>query len=162
MPFELTVVSNTPLTPLKDLDEVAMIFLNQIGYFPKGYNPKTNAKTIKESVPYRLFMNCFLERIEKVWSVEELAAELNTSKPTVYRHINKLKSISLLEEVVISSESGEVPKKGFRIRYCNLSKAWQFVEADIKVAVENYRETVNHLQNLLTIKKAGLGDKNGR
>ena len=40
MSFELNVVSNTPLTPLNDIDEVAMLFLNQIGYFPKGYDPK--------------------------------------------------------------------------------------------------------------------------
>ncbi|MEK6839272.1 MAG: hypothetical protein AABY08_06000 [Candidatus Thermoplasmatota archaeon] len=44
-PFEITVVSNIPLTPLKDLDEVSLMFLTQIGYIPKGYDPKTDAKS---------------------------------------------------------------------------------------------------------------------
>ena len=60
-PFEIAVVSNTPLTPLKDLDEVALLFLTQIGYIPKGYDPKTEAKSVRESVPYRLFVESNVE-----------------------------------------------------------------------------------------------------
>jgi len=56
MSFELNVVSNTPLTPLTEIDEVSLILLNQIGYFPKGYEPHTDAATIRESIPYRLFV----------------------------------------------------------------------------------------------------------
>ncbi len=50
--FELSVISNTPLTPLKDMDEVALIFLQQVGYLPKGYDPKTSARNVEDSVPY--------------------------------------------------------------------------------------------------------------
>jgi len=81
--FEISVVSNTPLTPLKDLDEVALIFLTQIGYIPKGYDPKTEAKSVRESVPYRLLVECFLGRTDKGWTVEQLAAKLKTTKPTI-------------------------------------------------------------------------------
>jgi hypothetical protein len=35
------------------------------------------------------------------------------------------------------------------LRYGNLEKAWNFVEAHIKVAVENYSKTVEHLQKLI-------------
>ncbi len=40
------------------------------------------------------------------------------------------------------------PRKGYRIRYGNLAKAWNFVEAHVQVAMEHYRETVDHLQKL--------------
>jgi len=146
MTFELNVVSNTPLTPLNDIDEVAVLFLNQIGYFPKGYDPKTDVKDIRDSVPYRLMVEFFLGRMDRAWVVEDLAVALGTTKATVYRHINKLKGFDLLEEMNVEKDG--VPKKGYRIRYGNLGKAWNFTEAHVQVAMENYRKTVDHLQEL--------------
>ncbi|HWG90056.1 MAG TPA: helix-turn-helix domain-containing protein [Candidatus Thermoplasmatota archaeon] len=141
MGFELAVVSNTPLTPVNDLETVAVQFLTQIGYLPGGENPR-------ESLPYRLFMDCFLRRPEKQWSVEELIATLETSRPTVYRHLNKLKSLDLLEETTVRTEGEAQIRKTYRLRYGNLSKAWNFVEANVKVAMENYRKTIDHLHDL--------------
>jgi len=146
VPFEIAIVSNTPLTPLKDLDEVALLFLTQIGYIPKGYDPKTEAKSVRESVPYRLVVECFLGRMEKGWTVEQLAAKLKTTKATIYRHINKLKDMDLLDEVNVNDRG--VVRKGYRIRYGNLSKAWNFVESNVEIAMENYRKTVDHLEKL--------------
>jgi predicted transcriptional regulator len=147
MSFELNVVSNTPLTPLSDIDEVAMLFLNQVGYFPKGYDPKTDVSDIRDSVPYKLMVEFFLGRMEKAWVVEDLAVALGTTKATVYRHINKLKGFDLLEEMNVDQPDGS-SKKGYRIRYGNLSKAWNFTEAHVQVAMENYRKTIDHLQEL--------------
>jgi len=147
MSFELNVVSNTPLTPLSDIDEVAMLFLNQVGYFPKGYDPKTDVSDIRDSVPYKLMVEFFLGRTEKAWVVEDLAVALGTTKATVYRHINKLKGFDLLEEMNVDQPDGS-SKKGYRIRYGNLSKAWNFTEAHVQVAMENYRKTIDHLQEL--------------
>ena len=145
-PFDVTVVSNIPLTPLKDLDEVSLMFLTQIGYIPKGYDPKTDAKSVRESVPYRLFVECLLGRAEKGWTVEQLATKLRTTKATIYRHINKLKAMDLLDEVDVIEKGGA--RKGYRIRYGNLSKAWNFVESNVEIAMENYRKTVDHIQKL--------------
>lgn len=147
MSFEISVVSNTPLTPLRDVDDVALEFLTQIGYIPKGYDPKTRARSVKDSVPYRLFTECFLGRLDKGWTVEQLAAKLRTTKPTIYRHVNKLKAMDLLDEVDVN-DRGTI-RKGYRIRYGNLAKAWNFVEAHVEVAMENYRKTVDHLQRLV-------------
>jgi len=151
MSFELNVVSNIPLTPLNNLDEVAILFLNQIGYFPKGYDPKTDVTDIRDSVPYRLMVDYFLDRMDKAWIVEELAVALGTTKATVYRHINKMKGFDLLEEMNVEDAQGS-PRKGYRIRYGNLSKAWNFTEAHVNVAMENYRKTVDHLQDLASKK----------
>ena len=51
MTFELTVVSNTPLTPVSDVDTVAITFLYQFGYLTKGYDPKTDVDSVRQSVP---------------------------------------------------------------------------------------------------------------
>ncbi len=157
MSFELNVVSNTPLTPLSDKDEVAILFLNQVGYFPKGYDPKTDVTDIRDSIPYRLVVDHFLSRPEKTWVVEDLATSLGTTKATVYRHINKLKGFDVLEESRVERPDGS-SKKGYRVRYGNLSKAWNFTEAHVQVAMENYRKTVDHLQELVRKK----GDKHAK
>ncbi|HYS71400.1 MAG TPA: helix-turn-helix domain-containing protein [Thermoplasmata archaeon] len=151
MGFSLNVVSNTPLTPLKDVDDVATAFLTQIGYLPKGYDPKTAARNVQESVPYRLFIECFLARPERGWTADQLAVKLKTTKATIYRHLNKLKEIDLLDEVQVDDRG--TSRKGYRIRYGNLTKAWNFVEANVEVAMENYRKTVEHLQKLAEAKK---------
>ncbi len=147
--FEIQVVSNTPLTPVNDFHTVATTLLYQVGYLPKGYDPKTDTESVRNSVPYRLVVNCFLKRPEKAWTIDELCTVLDTSRPTVYRHLNKLKALDLLEESVVRPDSSEgQPKKAYRIRYGNLSKAWNFVEAHVKVAMDNYRKTIDHLHDL--------------
>jgi len=144
--FELNVISNTPLGAMTEIDAVAETFLTQIGYIPKGYDPKTDASSVKESVPYRLFMDHFMRNMTKIWTVEELAALMRTTKPTIYRHINKLKSMDLLESADVEFD-GQM-RKGYRIRYGDLRKAWSFTEANVSMAMENYRKTVAHFQEL--------------
>ncbi len=149
--FELQVTSNTPLSSVDDVDVVAETFLIQIGYIPKGYDPKTSAVSLRDSVPYRLFMDYFMRNMNKAWTVEELAALLDTTKPTIYRHINKLKSFDLLESMDVEYE-GQV-RKGYRIRYGDLNKAWSFTEANVNMAMENYRKTVAHFQSMVEKEK---------
>jgi predicted transcriptional regulator len=140
MVFEMQVVSNTPLVGEEDPDEVAKQFFEQIGYLSKGSDP---------TIPYKIFADFFLKHPTKSWFVEEIATELHTSKPTVYRHLNKLKGFDILEEVQVFDEGTQQNKKAYRMRYGNFQKAWNFVEAHIKVAVENYGKTVEHLQKLI-------------
>ena len=144
--FELQVVSNTPMSAVMDKNIVAETFLVQIGYIPKGYDPKTSATSVRDSVPYRLFMDFFMNNTSKAWAVEELAALLGTTKPTIYRHINKLKSMDLLESIDVELDGAM--RKGYRIRYGDLAKAWSFTEANVNMAMENYRRTVSHFQSL--------------
>ncbi|MCJ2531416.1 MAG: helix-turn-helix domain-containing protein [Candidatus Thermoplasmatota archaeon] len=145
MAFQIHVVSNVPLTSVKDPQEVALLFLGQIGYLPKRAG--VGDEEVRRSIPYRLLVDHLLRRPERGWTAEELASRLGTGKATVYRHINKLKSLDLLEEVEVPTPDGS--RKGYRIRYGNLAKAWNFVEAHVDVAMENYRRTVEHLQGLI-------------
>jgi predicted transcriptional regulator len=75
-----------------------------------------------------------------------MMVELGTTKATIYRHLNKLKGLDIMEEEIV----GNKKEKGYRFRYGNFAKAWNFVEAHVKVAMENYGETVEHLQELVS------------
>lgn len=140
MVFEIKVMSNTPLIGEDDLEKASKKFLEQIGYISKGSNPE---------IPYKIFTDFFLRHPTKAWFVEEISHSLNTSKPTVYRHLNKLKGLDILEEIQVLDDNTNQNKKAYQLRYGNIQKAWNFVEAHIKVAVENYGKTVEHLQELL-------------
>ncbi len=146
MPFELQVVSNTPLNGEEDFDIAARMFFEQIGYLSKGSDP---------TLPYKIFVDFFLKQPTKAWFVDDIAGALKTSRPTVYRHLNKLKGLDILEELSVYDDATQQQKKGYRLRYGNLQKAWNFVEAHIKVAVENYGKTVEHLQTLLEQQRKG-------
>jgi predicted transcriptional regulator len=136
----MQVVSNTPLVGEEDPELVAKKFFEQIGYISKGSTP---------DIPFKIFNDYFLKHPDKAWYVEELSNKLKTSKPTIYRHLNKLKSFDILEEVQVFDENTKQNKKAYRLRYGNIQKAWNFVEAHLKVAIENYGKTVEHLQKLI-------------
>jgi predicted transcriptional regulator len=140
MGFEMQVVSNTPLVGEDDPEVVAKKFFEQIGYLSKGADP---------DIPYKLFADFFLKHPTKAWYVDEISTTLSTSKPTVYRHLNKLKGFDILEETQVFDENTKQNKKAYRLRYGNIQKAWNFVEAHLKVAIENYSKTVEHLQKLM-------------
>ena len=140
MPFQIQVSSNTPLIGENDPDVVAKKFFEQIGYISKGSDP---------TIPYKIFAEFFLKHPTKAWIVDEIATELKTSRPTIYRHLNKLKGFDILEEVQVLDEVTKQNKKAYRVRYGNIQKAWNFVEAHLKVAIENYGKTVEHLQKLI-------------
>ena len=149
MGFEMQVVSNTPLLGEEDLENAANQFFEQIGYLSKGSDP---------TIPYKIFSDFFLKHPTKAWFVDEIATELKTSRPTVYRHLNKLKGFDILEEVQVFDDVTKQNKKVYRMRYGNFQKAWNFVEAHVKVAVENYSKTVEHLQKLLEKQRKGLDE----
>jgi DNA-binding transcriptional ArsR family regulator len=147
MPFELALRYSTPLTPVEDLDEVLQEFLRLVGYLSEGPDGREGEGPTTTTPAYRLVRQCLLRDPARPWYVEELIAVLKTSKPTVYRHLNKLKSLDLLEEVG-SSVDGK-GRKGYRLRYGSLARAWDFTEANATNALKRYRATVEHLQALL-------------
>jgi DNA-binding transcriptional ArsR family regulator len=147
MPFELSLRYTTPLTPMHDLEEVLTEFLRMVGYLPPAEDGRSGEGPTAQTVAFRLVRECLLRDAARPWYADELAAVLKTSKPTVYRHINKLKSLDLLEEV--GGEEEGKGRKGYRLRYGNLARAWDFTEANATNALRRYRETVNHLQSLL-------------
>lgn len=152
MAFELAVVKNTPLTPLDDLDEVCSALLAQVGYLGRTTDEQGSRHG---SAAYRLFRDCFLLQPTRSWTAEELVSALQSTKPTLYRHLNKLKALDILEEDEPASESGTTGRKAYRMRYGDFAKAWNFTEANVKAAMENHRTNVRHLTRLAPQPPAG-------
>ena len=49
-----------------------------------------------ESMPYKIIDECFFQRPDRAWTAEEIAAWIETTRPTAYRHLNKLISLGLI------------------------------------------------------------------
>ncbi|KAA8922310.1 helix-turn-helix domain-containing protein [Thermoplasma sp.] len=145
--FKISITSVPSRVDESDLDRSIAYFLSDIGYIPR-ISPSTDMNSIKASVYFRLFKECFLIHSERYWTPEELMAYLNTSRSTLYRHLNKLKYLDILEEI----KDGKVKK--YRLRSGDLLKAWSWVEINIKMAIENYRNNVEHINSLIRNGKA--------
>jgi hypothetical protein len=146
MAFEMQVVSHAPLTGETDPQRLAKLFFAMIGY--------TARKGPDYGISFKLFYDCFLMHPTKEWTVEELAQACGTTMPSIYRHLNKLKELDIVEDLYVGgeeSESGETAdrKRAFRLRYGDFAKAWNFAEAHFQLAIENYRKSVDHLEVLL-------------
>ena len=144
MGFELRVVRNNPLMGVENIDAVVKEFLKQIDYLPEAF---------EDDAGFHLFRDCFLEYPDKPWTIDELLTVLDTNRATLYRYLNKLKGLDILDEVPIPIDQqtpnpSRKTKKGYRFRFSSLSLAWALVESHTNVAMQNYRLTVDHIDAL--------------
>ncbi|HKJ96112.1 MAG TPA: helix-turn-helix domain-containing protein [Thermoplasmataceae archaeon] len=139
--FKMTIVSSPTRDPGDDLDRNIAYFLSDIGYIPR-LNIQTDFNSISKSAYFRLFKDCFLMRSDRYWTGDELMSYLHTSRTTLYRHLNKLKSMDMLEEI----QEGKMKK--YRLRSGDLLKAWSWVEVNVKMALDNYRKNVERISEL--------------
>jgi len=139
--FKMTIVSTPSRILDEDLDKNIAYFLSDIGYIPR-LKPSTDLATISKAAYFRLFKDCFLLNSQRYWTGDELLTFLKTSRTTLYRHLNKLKSMDLLEEV----QEGKTKK--YRLRSGDLVKAWSWVEVNVRMALENYGKSVRHIVDL--------------
>lgn len=145
MAFELQVVSHAPLSGEDDPQRLAKVLFQMIGY--------TGRKGPDHGISFRLFYDCFLLHPTKAWTMDELAAACGTTVPSIYRHLGKLKDMDIVEDLF--SGEGDDRKKAYRLRYGDLAKAWNFVEAHFNLAIQNYRKSVDHLEALLQTARQG-------
>ncbi len=144
MTFEIRMRSHIPVAS-DTLEEVLENFLLDIGYL----SGRKRGEELYESIPFRMWTDCFLKAPEKSRTVDELAALLDASKPTIYRHLNKLKKMDLLEsQDIVEEDNGEVIKKGYRLRQGDLMTAWHVTEANIESTMNRYRETIDKIVNM--------------
>ncbi len=145
MPFKVVVSSHTPISS-DDLNEVLENFLLDIGYL----SGRKEGEELYDSIPFRLWTDCFLKDMDKPWTVDEMADVLDASKPSIYRHLNKMKDLDIVESDDITIEdNGEVIKKGYKIRHGDLMTAWHITEANIESALNRYRESVSRIAELV-------------
>ncbi len=150
--FQLLVTDVPSLKSYKDIKTVATLFLEQTGIIGNGYWPKTThngrrdgktPESIHDSVPFRMFVDCFLMNPKTFYSIADLEHELNTTRFTIYRHLNKFKNLDLLEQH--PTEDG---KKGYRLKYGSIAQAWGFVKVHIERAMQTYDANVQYLEEL--------------
>lgn len=151
MGFELRVARNDPLTGQNDLTEALRSFLKMIGYLPESSD---------DDIAFKLMRDCLLEYPKKPWTIDELLTELGSSKSTLYRYLNKLKGLDIVDEVIIPLEEpvagpSKKTRKGYRIRFSSISLAWSLVESHTKIAMENYRSSVDHIDHLVKSRSKG-------
>jgi biotin operon repressor len=140
--FKITIISSPTRVVSDDLDRNIAYFLSDIGYIPR-LSPDTDMSSITASAYFRLFKECFLINSDRRWSGDELMSYLKTSRTTLYRHLNKLKSLDILEE----TQEGKTKK--YRIRSGDLLKAWGWVEVNLKIALEGYKKNAERIAYLL-------------
>ena len=96
-----------------------------------------------ESMPYKIIDECFLQRPDRAWTAEEVAAWIETTRPTAYRHLNKLISLGLIERC--RAADGGPPTSAFHLRKGSLKKAWQKIETEIELILEQYKKTIKQI-----------------
>ena len=127
-----------------------------IGYLSQGRAPEDGGEA-EGNVAWRLASECLVRRADRSWGVEQLMAKLGASRPTVYRHIRKLEALDLLEHGPVGKGPGAAT--GLRLRYGDLTWAWNLTEEHARASLGAYRETVGHLERLLA--EAGEGGARG-
>ncbi len=135
MAFNINIVENAPISKEAKLGDALKMFLTQIGYLKREKDTET---------PINLF-KCFILMPDRHWTIEELITYLNTTRPTLYNHLNKLKSMDFVESKVTEIEGFANKKKVYQLRSGNLERAWHFVEFHIEDSLKNYNKTVSSI-----------------
>ena len=94
-------------------------------------------------MPFRIVDGCFLQRPDRAWTAEEVAAWAETTRPTAYRHINKLLSLGMLARC--RAADGGPPASAFYLRGGSLATAWQAIETRVELVLDSYRRVVGEL-----------------
>ena len=87
-------------------------------------------------MPYKIIDECFLQRPDRAWTAEEVAAWIETTRPTAYRHLNKLISLGLSKDAeLLMADLQQVHFTCVRIS----KKGWQKIETEIELILEQYK-----------------------
>ncbi len=144
--FHLALSERPPVNTGSDAQARLVDMMEAMGYLTPWSTPRDGGN-ITGNLAFRLLKDCLMDRPDRSWTMRELMAVLDTSKPTLYRHLKKLEALDLMERGL----RGESPRssKAFRIRYGDLSKAWNFTEEHARQSLRSYRQTVEHLETLM-------------
>lgn len=106
----------------------------------------SRAGKVTSQIPFKLFNDWLLARRDRIWTADELAVALSASRPTVYRHLNRLEQMGWLEKVIL--KEGHPRITGFRLRGGSLGRAWTLIEDKLELGLRGYRKAINHLVGL--------------
>ena len=81
---------------------------------------------------------------DRAWTAEEIAAWIETTRPTAYRHLNKLIALGLIERC--RAADGGPPTSAFHLRAGSLKKGWQKIETQTEIILDKYKKTITKLK----------------
>ena len=96
-----------------------------------------------ESMPYKIIDECFFQRPDRAWTAEEIAAWIETTRPTAYRHLNRLITLGLIERC--RAADGGPPTSAFHLRKGSLKRGWQKIETQTELILDKYKKTIKQL-----------------
>jgi len=128
-----------------DLREVKIgnerTYEEELGILGRGIGLLSNHHyPYEESMPYKIIDECFFQRPDRAWTAEEIAAWVETTRPTAYRHLNRLISLGLIERC--RAADGGPPTSAFHLRYGSLKRAWEKIETEIELILDKYKKTI--------------------
>ncbi len=129
MTFSLSLQDLPSPAPEEDWRTTALRLLRASGYLAEGYDPKTPVSKVTASVPFRLF-ETLVRAPDRTWSIEQLQERLQTSPPTVYRHLGKLHRMGLLDTAGV--EGGA---RAYHLAHFELPLAWEVTAAHVRGAL---------------------------
>ena len=117
---------------------------SELGALGKGIGLFSNHQyPYRESMPYKIIDECFFQRPDRAWTAEEISAWIETTRPTAYRHLNRLISLGFIERC--RAADGGPPTSAFHLRYGSLKKGWQKIETQVELVLDKYRKTIKQL-----------------
>ena len=132
-----------------DLREIKInnerIYEDELGLFGRGIGLLSNHHhPYSDSMPYKIIDECFFQRPDRAWTAEEIAAWAETTRPTAYRHLNRLISLGLIERCRASD--GGPPTSAFHLKYGSLKRAWQKIETETELILDKYKKTISNIK----------------
>jgi len=129
---------------LREIRREETNYENDLGILGRGIGLLSNHHyPYKESMPYKIINECFLQRPDRAWTAEEVAAWIETTRPTAYRHLNKLISLGLIERC--RAADGGPPTSAFHLRKGSLKKGWQKIETEIELVLDKYKKIIKQI-----------------
>jgi len=129
---------------LREIRREETNYENDLGILGRGIGLLSNHHDpYKESMPYKIINECFLQRPDRAWTAEEVAAWIETTRPTAYRHLNKLISLGLIERC--RAADGGPPTSAFHLRKGSLKKGWQKIETEIELILDKYKKIIKQI-----------------
>lgn len=136
-------LSDDPLPLDVSARDLAAAFLHVTGVVPD----RTGGRKIQSLPSFRLFYGAFLLGGARWWSLEELASEARSTRPTLVKHLRRLEGLDLLERATVEDEFG-FPRRRWRLRQGSLDRAFAFTDARARLALDAMARWADHIEGL--------------
>lgn len=133
----------------KELCEQLLLATGAIG-------DRTGGRKVATLPSFRLFYSAFVLGGERWWSLDDLAKEAPSTRPTLVKHLRRLEGLDLLERSGVEDDAGAT-RSHFRLRHGSLAKAFEYTDARAHLALDSMGRWAAHLDKLVSEGRAAPG-----